>query len=108
LKTVNVLVVPDPNKDPLIAEPVPDVIVKSVETKPAGAALKVKSIAVVTGLPIGVAVQEKSVTVLDGELVTLPELSERVTVTVMVESTSADCMTYVLLSEPITVPLLSH
>jgi hypothetical protein len=57
LETVNVRVVPEPDKVPLVAEPLPDVIVKSVATKPVGSALKVKLIAVVIGLPVAVAVQ---------------------------------------------------
>jgi hypothetical protein len=57
LETVNVRVVPVPDKAPLDTDPVSDVIIKSFATNPVGAELKVKLIAVVIGLPVGVAVQ---------------------------------------------------
>jgi hypothetical protein len=58
LETVKDRVVPVPDKVPLVAEPVPDVIVKSVATNDdPGSALKVKLTAVVVGLPVGAAVQ---------------------------------------------------
>ena len=43
-----------------------------------------------------------------GLLVILPELSERVTVTVSVESRSAVCTVYELSLEPMTFPLRCH
>ncbi|MCL2793215.1 MAG: hypothetical protein FWD87_08990 [Spirochaetaceae bacterium] len=82
LETFNVRVVPEPDKVPLVAEPVPEVIVKSVATSPVGAALNVKFIEVVVGVPTGVAVQAigpRSVTVLVARSA-LPEVMETDTV----------------------------
>jgi len=57
LETVNDRVVPVPDKVPLVAEPVPEVIVISVAINPVGTFKNPKLIAVVVGLPVGFAVQ---------------------------------------------------
>ena len=56
-ETVNVRVVPVPDKVPLIAEPISEVIVMSDAVNVPGLALKVKLSVVVVGLPAAVTVQ---------------------------------------------------
>ena len=60
LETAKDRVVPVPVNAPLVAEPVPEVIVMSVATSPVGASLKVKVMLVVVGLPEGLIVQVMS------------------------------------------------
>jgi len=79
LETANVRVSPLPDTTSRVAEPVPDVIVKSLAAIAPGLRLNVKVIEVVVGLPAAAAVQVTAassaipMTVAVGALVTLPE-----------------------------------
>jgi len=105
LETVNVRVVPEPDKVPRVAEPVPEVIVKSVATSPVGAALNVNVMEVVTGLPTAVAVHvigATSVAVL-GARSALPEVMETDTV----PTTTLEIVNARVVPVPDIVPLVA-